>query len=447
MQPISSLYNFMKKHISPITGIVWDVRALPVPYGDDVFHIYTARHAATSNVDSLEAVYLNQVTLSSAISRSKEEAEALSVFEALERWSSIADGTESTHKASYQDLRRLHLGNSSLHLDAVWINEIQLFSEKQEEEYILDSYALEALTSREEKIAWIRAWSINSETWKWVPATACLFGWKDDEKQDSFADSRGVAAGPTLDFCVWNGLLELIQTDAVAIWHANRLRKPGVDLESFASEELVEVIQVHNCLHRDIWVIDVSSDIEGICVMAAISRDQRSGNVVKGFGSDPDPAVSLHRAIMECSQMLPNVVGPGQQEEVVTQGASAFNTHDYLVPHAGLPPRTLAYYRNTHQAVETIGGLSKVLSMHNMECLVIDLTRPDIGLPVARVIVPGLRSWFNRLAPGRLYTVPVLTGERIHPLAEQDMNQLPIEDWSITLHGDAVQEFLTHQHG
>jgi ribosomal protein S12 methylthiotransferase accessory factor len=46
----------------------------------------------------------------------------------------------------------------------------------------------------------------------------------------------------------------------------------------------------------------------------------------------------------------------------------------------------------------------------NFEVLVIDQTRPDARLPVARVIVPGLRHFWARLAPGRLYDVPVSLG-------------------------------------
>ncbi|HZA65956.1 MAG TPA: YcaO-like family protein, partial [Geminicoccaceae bacterium] len=40
------------------------------------------------------------------------------------------------------------------------------------------------------------------------------------------------------------------------------------------------------------------------------------------------------------------------------------------------------------------------------ETLVLDHTRPDIGFPTARVIVPGLRHFWARFAPGRLYDIP-----------------------------------------
>ena len=46
------------------------------------------------------------------------------------------------------------------------------------------------------------------------------------------ADSNGCAAGSVLEEAVLQGLLELIERDAVALWWYNRLRRPAVDLES-----------------------------------------------------------------------------------------------------------------------------------------------------------------------------------------------------------------------
>jgi len=61
-----------------------------------------------------------------------------------------------------------------------------------------------------------------------------------------------------------------------------------------------------------------------------------------------------------------------------------------------------------------------------MEFLVLDQTRPDIGMPVVRVIVPGMRHFWARFAPGRLYDVPVSLGHRTHPLLEADLNPTPV---------------------
>jgi len=57
-----------------------------------------------------------------------------------------------------------------------------------------------------------------------------------------------------------------------------------------------------------------------------------------------------------------------------------------------------------------------------LDFLVLDQTRPDIDVPVVRVIVPGLRHFYRRFAPGRLYDVPVKLGLRDRSLPEDELN-------------------------
>ncbi len=53
-------------------------------------------------------------------------------------------------------------------------------------------------------------------------------------------------------------------------------------------------------------------------------------------------------------------------------------------------------------------------------------TTHDIGLSVVKVLVPGMRHFWPRFAPGRLYDVPVELGWLDHPLTETELNSTPI---------------------
>jgi ribosomal protein S12 methylthiotransferase accessory factor len=61
-----------------------------------------------------------------------------------------------------------------------------------------------------------------------------------------------------------------------------------------------------------------------------------------------------------------------------------------------------------------------------MEMLVLDQSRPDIGLKVVKVIVPGLRHFWRRLGSGRLYEVPVQLGWLDTSLREEQLNPYPM---------------------
>ena len=67
-----------------------------------------------------------------------------------------------------------------------------------------------------------------------------------------------------------------------------------------------------------------------------------------------------------------------------------------------------------------------LLKDKNLEMMVLDMTRPDVGLPVVKVVVPGLRHHWQQLGPGRLYDVPVQMGWLDQPGDESKMNPL---DW------------------
>jgi ribosomal protein S12 methylthiotransferase accessory factor len=61
-----------------------------------------------------------------------------------------------------------------------------------------------------------------------------------------------------------------------------------------------------------------------------------------------------------------------------------------------------------------------------MEMLVLEQTRADIGLPVAKVFVPGLRHFWMRFGPGRLYDVPVALGWRAEQSTPDQLNPIPM---------------------
>ena len=99
--------------------------------------------------------------------------------------------------------------------------------------------------------------------------------------------------------------------------------------------------------------------------------------------------------------------------------------HGYLRGRGNAIPRP-ARLRNFARLGrrEQVHACVALAKRHGLDFLILDQTRPDIGVPVVRVIVPGLRHQYRRFAPGRLYDVPVKLGLRKRPLAESELNLL-----------------------
>jgi oxazoline/thiazoline synthase len=97
----------------------------------------------------------------------------------------------------------------------------------------------------------------------------------------------------------------------------------------------------------------------------------------------------------------------------------------YLLPHGKALARRAHAAKIAHlDRPEQVLACAKLAKRFGLDVLVLDQTRPDIQVPVVGVIVPGLRHTDRRLAPGRLYEVPVKLGLRKRPLREAELNPL-----------------------
>ncbi|MDQ3920413.1 MAG: YcaO-like family protein, partial [Acidobacteriota bacterium] len=100
------------------------------------------------------------------------------------------------------------------------------------------------------------------------------------------------------------------------------------------------------------------------------------------------------------------------------------STHKYLAPRTDVPPKRADDYPilASDDLKDDVNTCVSIAARLGMETLVLDQTRPDIGLPVVKVMVPGMRHFWKRFGPGRLYDVPVKSGWLKEPLTESQLN-------------------------
>jgi thiazole/oxazole-forming peptide maturase SagD family component len=226
---------------------------------------------------------------------------------------------------------------------------------------------------------------------------------------------------------ILQGLLELVERDAVAIWWFNRLQVPGVDVDSFQSEYATAWRRRRAAAGMHTWVLDLTHDL-GVPVLAAIAESS-GGAVLYGFGAHTDPEIALTRALTEVNQSLPylrrsrRAAGPRTDLTGWLEHARVERL-PWLRP-ADAPPRAHPDAGSSDVAAQ-VRTLVRALAAHELEVLVVDQSRPDVPLNVVRTIVPGLRHFWRRLAPGRLYTVPVALGLRARALGESEFNEWDI---------------------
>lgn len=424
--------------ISPVSGVVtWLTRT--TEESDSWLHVYWAGSNLALRSRKLSSLRRSLRSKSAGKGSTRQQSEVSALCEAVERYSSAFHGDEIRQRRRLADF--MADGND----EAIHPNHVQLFSDRQ-----LDN--ADAINARghpynivparldpNADIEWSPVWSLTQGRHRYLP-TAMLYGMTPEQrgKLDIWADSNGCAAGNTLEEAILHGFFELVERDAIAIWWYNRLRLPGVDLASFGDEYLAGASDYYSRLHRDMWVLDVTADL-GIPTFVALSRrtDADVEDIIYGAGAHMDPRVAALRAVCEMNQCLTWVPRPEQGNArygvddplcLWWWKTAKLTDHPYLAPDPDARLRGSSDYPvpDTTDAREDVERCRVLTEARGLEFLVLDQTRPDVGMPVVRVIVPGLRHFWERFAPGRLFDVPVEMGRCENALSEADLNPVPI---------------------
>jgi bacteriocin biosynthesis cyclodehydratase domain-containing protein len=417
--------------VDPVTGIVGELRR-PAQCPEFLHACVSGRNRALTETTGA-ALRSGLRSHSGGKGATELEARVGALCEAVERYSGTLDGDELTIRDSYRGL-----GEAAVHPDAC-----QLFHERQFagrgrwNAGCVPYHQVPEPFDEHEVTDWTPVWSLTGGRQRLLPTALLYFrpdGWS--RPTSVRADSNGNAAGASLEDAILQGFFELAERDAVALWWYNRTRHPGICLDSFDDPWVSRIPEMYGRIGREVWALDVTSDL-GVPAVAAISRrnDKPSEDIMLGFGAHFDPRIALRRALTELGQLLPAVAGAradGTGYQVAEphlmswwRGATVHN-QPYLLPHAGQAPRTAASYRYNRPGRLDLADICAVASNAGLDILVLDQTRPDINMPVVKVIAPGLRHFWPRYAPGRLYEVPVRLGRLAEQTAYEDLNPIPL---------------------
>jgi ribosomal protein S12 methylthiotransferase accessory factor len=202
---------------------------------------------------------------------------------------------------------------------------------------------------------------------------------------------------------------------------------PEIDLKQFDDSYIRDLQTQLADSGRRLWVLDVTSDL-GVPTFVAILHWMQNGqeNIEFGSGAHFDNRIAVLRALTELNQFLSiGLMGGGSGEKSSLDGTTPLylKEHPFLVPNGkpAMNPRALAKFGPLDNTREQVDACVNIASRAGLDFLVLNQTRPDVGVPVVRVIAPGLRHFYRRFAPGRLYDVPIKLGLLDRPLLENEL--------------------------
>ncbi|MFF0478795.1 TOMM precursor leader peptide-binding protein [Streptomyces sp. NPDC004284] len=421
--------QLLRRHahlVSPITGIVPVLE--PSPGAPEFATTYVSGH----NLAMRERGPAGLRSQSGGKGLTDAEARTSALCEAVERYCGTRHGDEPV---VVDTLRAL--GEQAVHPNAC-----QLYAEEQfrdRDRWNRSGSPFHHVPERFEEdrpVEWTPVWSLTEQRQRLLPTSMLYFSCAPGAR-GPYADSNGNAAGSSPEDALLQGFMELVERDAVALWWYNRTRQPAIDLDSFGEPYIGRLREGYRKMGRDLWALDLTSDL-GIPAVVAVSRrtEGPSEDIVFGFGAHFDPAIALRRALTETGQLLPAVSrdrpggGYGITDALPVRWwrQATVANQPYLAPDPTVRPRSRGDWNHVvrNDLLDDVEAVTRLVAAKGMELLVLDQTRPDVGLPVVKVVVPGLRHFWARYAPGRLFDVPVSLGRLSAPTRYENLNPIPL---------------------
>ena len=269
-------------------------------------------------------------------------------------------------------------------------------------------------------ILWIEGADVFSAERMWVPFECVHLDFRAPGPQGTgcfLANGTGLAAGNHLLEAVSHGLCEVVERDAFALWEAGQPADRAsrqVDLDTVTDPGCRHLLDAYDAAGVGVVASDLTTDV-GLPVFSVTIVDRgadyaRRLPAAMGGGCHPDRAVALSRALTEAAQSRLTLIAgsrddcpPAHYRQV--KRAEAIAAH---VSRLGCEPGR-SYTDVAHVPASCIDAdvaheLDRLKAVGVRQAILVDLTRPELGIPVVRMVVPGMEGWTDKVernVPGK----------------------------------------------
>jgi ribosomal protein S12 methylthiotransferase accessory factor len=264
-------------------------------------------------------------------------------------------------------------------------------------------------------IAWIAARRVRDGAPVRFPVDLCC---RRPASQQDFMPplklSTGCAAGPTVDAAALRAALELVERDAVALWWRGGRRGRSIAGDSAAGREAAELLvqMRQGKADRQSWLLDITTDVD-IPAVVAVSTGPDGYGCALGFAARLSLSAAARSATFELIQMeLGQHVVAAKRRESGDEGLNE-NDRRQLRLATLFDTKACGLLRPEGEPSGTSGevpddpaiGLQRInerLEARGIAVHMLDLTRPDLEVPVVRILAPALQLEPCQIVSARL---------------------------------------------
>jgi len=248
-------------------------------------------------------------------------------------------------------------------------------------------------------IPWVSGFDLIRKEEVMVPASGVFHPLPMNYPQLFRTNTNGLASGNVLEEAVFHGLSEVIERDAWSLVEAVKRTGPLVtDVEDGLAAGLIEKFARAEV---EVRIKDITSDV-GVPTIAAASDDLQLKDpalLTIGMGTHTSAEVAVLRALTEVAQSRLTQIH-GAREDTTTadfrrqigyERTKRLNRHWF--EDIGTKSFGEIESQDSEDFLDDINLMLRRLEASGMDrAIVVDLTREEIGVPVVRVMVPGLEQ-------------------------------------------------------
>lgn len=254
------------------------------------------------------------------------------------------------------------------------------------------------------EVEWVRSTNLKDDKDVLVPANAVYHPYVPERSVKLFqSNTNGLASGNRLEEAVFHGIMEVVERDAWSIFESKRQSKPEINCENTENQIIKNILTMFNDAGIHVKLVDLTDDVE-ITTVAAVSDDtvlKDPALLTLGVGTHLDPEVAVIRALTEVAQSRATQIH-GTREDTVRavfmrkagyERMKRINSHWFGESEKSIEITEMKNISGK-SFKEDIETSKKLLSKCGFEdVLYVDLTRPEIEIPVVRVIIPGMELY------------------------------------------------------
>jgi ribosomal protein S12 methylthiotransferase accessory factor len=266
------------------------------------------------------------------------------------------------------------------------------------------------------EIEWVCGYDLLQSLETFVPLNAVICPYTPQTGPILFyPSSNGLASGNTLVEALCHAICEIVERDAQAISVARSELRPlvrsivGLTETEQDSSSIKRRISLSDLPRRaqlllgkltkagqDVYLYDLTCTA-GIATIECSIVERKSdggGDAYGGVGAHPDARVALLRAITEAAQSRLSCIQGGREDlPEIVRHKTCERIEDIFEQGGWISFREVPSVEN-EQIDDDVRLLLKRLPEYGLHQLVaFDMTRPEVGIPVVRIVVPLAETW------------------------------------------------------